>query len=95
MVMMMMRREVTDGLRWSVRLLVFYENFRAIVQLFPFHSTILEPDFNLAFGEVQLARDLPALLASDVGIADELVLQNHRLIASVRLPLLPLPRLLI
>lgn len=43
---------------------------------------------------MQLAWDLPALVASDVRISDELVLKDHRLVASVRLSFLTLPRML-
>ena len=50
-------------------------------------------DLDLSFAEVEFAGDLPALLASDVRVADELVLQNHRLVARVRFPLLALARL--
>jgi len=85
-------RHGPDGLG-GVRLLVLDEDLRSFVQLLPLHPAVLEPDLHLAFGEVQLARDLPALLARDVRVADELVFQDHRLVSRVRLPFLPLPRL--
>ena len=74
---------------------VFFEQrLGPVVQLLPLHTAILEPDFDLAFGEVELAADLPSLLAGDVGVVHEFVLQHHRLVARVRLPLLPLPGLI-
>ena len=71
---------------------LFDEDLGPLVELFALHAAVLEPDFDLALAEMQLARDLPALLARDVRVADELVLEHHRLVASVRLPLLALPR---
>ena len=84
---------VADDRLRRVRL-IFDEDLRAVVQLLPLHAPVLEPDLDLAFGEVQLAGDLPALLSRDVRIADELVLEHHRLVARVRLSLLPLTRLI-
>jgi len=71
---------------------LFDEDLGPLVELFALHAAVLEPDFDLALAEMQLARDLPALLARDVRVADELVLEHHRLVASVRLPLLALAR---
>ena len=72
--------------------LVLQQNLGSFVQLLALHSSVLEPDLDLALAEVQLARDLPALLARDVRIPDELVLEYHRLVPRVRLPLLALSR---
>lgn len=77
------------GLRRNV---VLGEHLGTVVQLLPLHSTILEPDLDLTLGEVQLARDLPALLPGDVGVADEFVFEQHRLVSGVWLPLLALSR---
>ena len=60
----------------------------SLAYLFAFHSSVLEPDFDLSFRQLQLTGDLPPLLAGDVGRVEELVLQHHRLVARVRLPLL-------
>jgi len=62
----------------------------ALVQLLPFHAAILEPDFDLSLRQVELAADLPSLLPRYVRIAHELVLKDHRLVASVGLALLSL-----
>ena len=71
---------------------VLDQHFGPLVQLFALHAPVLEPDFDLTLAEVQLARDLPALLTRDVRVADELVFEHHRLVARVRLPLLALSR---
>jgi len=79
--------------RWRRRVaLVFEQDLGSLVQFLALHAAVLEPDLDLAFAEVQLARDLPALLARDVRIADELVFEHHCLVARVRLPLFALPR---
>jgi len=62
----------------------------ALVEFLAFHPPVLEPDLDLALAEVQPAGDLPALLARDVRVADELLLEDHRLVARVRLALLAL-----
>lgn len=54
-----------------------------------FHSTILEPYFNLSLREVEVAGELPALLLGHVGVVQELLLQLQRLELGVGLPLLP------
>jgi len=71
---------------------VLDEHLGALVELLALHTTVLEPDLDLALGEVQLTRDLPAFLACDVRVADELVLEQHRLVPRVRLALLALSR---
>ena len=60
------------GRRWYV---VLDQYLGTLVQLLSLHTTILKPDLDLSFGEVQLARDLPAFLTRDVRVADELVLE--------------------
>lgn len=57
-------------------------------QLLALHPPVLEPDLDLALGELQLAGDLPALLAGDVGGVEELVLEDHGLVAGVGFPFL-------
>lgn len=59
------------GRRWR---LVLQQDLGSFVELLAFHASVLEPDFYLTLGQVQFTRDLPALLASNVRIADELVL---------------------
>ena len=75
--------------------LVLDENFDSFVELLALHPPVLEPDLDLPLGEVELAGDLPPLLTGDVRVADELVLQDHRLVAGVGLPFLTLPGLLL
>lgn len=62
----------------------------ALVQLLAFHSSVLKPDFDLPLAEMKPARDLPAFLSRYVRVTDELLLEDHRLVASVRLALLAL-----
>ena len=70
---------------------VFFEQgFCSVVQLLPLHSSVLEPDFDLTFGEVELTADLPSFLSRDVRVVHEFILQDHGLIAGVRLPFLTL-----
>lgn len=57
-------------------------------RLFALHSPILEPNLNLALGEVEVAGQLPALLFRDVGVEEELLLQLQRLELGVGLALL-------
>jgi len=64
--------------------------FRPLGELLSLHAPVLEPDFDLALGEVKTASDLPAFLTSDVRVADELLFEHHRLVARVRLSLLAL-----
>lgn len=54
-----------------------------------FHSTILEPYFDLSLREVKVAGELPALLLGHVGVVQELLFQLQRLEFGVWLPLLP------
>jgi len=65
-------------------------SFGSFVQLLALHSPILEPDFDLSLGEVKPTGDLPALLSRYVRVADELLFEDHRLVARVRLAFLAL-----
>jgi len=39
------------------------------------HPTILKPDLDLAFGEIQISRELPSLLLRHVGVEEKLFLE--------------------
>ncbi len=52
------------------------------------HPPILEPDLDLTFRQVEIARQFPALLLRHVGVKQELFLQFERLEFRVRFPLL-------
>jgi len=43
------------------------------------HPTILKPDFDLALGEIQIARKLPSFLFRYVGIEEKLLLELESL----------------
>lgn len=58
-------------------------------QLLLFHSPVLEPDFDLAVGEVQHSRELQPFLFVDVNVKEEFPLQLANLKLGVRTPLLP------
>ena len=62
----------------------------ALVELLALHSPVLKPDFDLSLGEMKPAGDFPAFLTRYVRVADELLLQDHRLVARIRLTLLAL-----
>lgn len=49
----------------------------------PFHSTILEPDFYLSFGEAECVRNFDASSAGQVTIEMEFFFEFQRLIAGV------------
>jgi len=49
------------------------------------HAPVLEPDFDLALGERQLARQLDAATARQVAVELEVLLQLERLVTRVRL----------
>lgn len=53
--------------------------------LLELHAPILEPNFDLPFGELQTVRDLDAPTPSKVFVIAELFLQFKRLVSSVRL----------
>lgn len=52
------------------------------------HAAVLEPDLHLAFGEVEVSRQLPALLLGHVRVEEELLLQFQGLELGVRFTLL-------
>jgi hypothetical protein len=60
----------------------------ALAVLLVLHAPVLEPDLHLALGQVQVARELPALLLRDVGVEEELLLELERLELGVGLALL-------
>jgi len=53
--------------------------------LFGLHPTVLEPDFDLAFGEAERMRDLDAALAGEIAVELEFFLEFESLVARVRL----------
>lgn len=57
------------------------------VVLFPFHAPILEPDFNLAFGQTQTVSDFDAPASRQVSIEMEFLFQFEDLVAGVGRPL--------
>ena len=61
----------------------------SLVVLLALHPAVLEPDLDLALGEVEVPGQLPPLLLGDVGVEEELLLQLERLELGVGLPLLP------
>lgn len=54
-----------------------------------FHSTILEPYFDLSFSEIEVTRQLPALLLGHICVVEEFLLQLQCLELGIWLPLLP------
>lgn len=61
-------------------------------QLLLFHSSVLEPDFNLAVGEIQHSGELEPFLFVDVNVEEELPLQLSDLKFGIGTPLLSCPR---
>ena len=61
----------------------------SLVVLLALHPAVLEPDLDLALGEVEVPGQLPPLLLGDVGVEEELLLELERLELGVGLPLLP------
>lgn len=55
---------------------------------FVFHPPVLEPNFHLAFREVQISRQFPPFLFGDVGVEEEFFLEFQRLEFRVGLALL-------
>ena len=47
----------------------------SLAVLFALHTTILEPDFDLALRQVEVSRQFPALLLRHVGIEKEFFFQ--------------------
>lgn len=60
--------------------------FRRLVLLLPLHPSVLEPDFDLTFGEADSVRYLDAPPPGEVSVKVELFLQLQRLVTGVRLP---------
>ena len=60
----------------------------SLAVLLVLHAPVLEPDLHLPLGQVQVARQLPALLLGHVGVEQEFLLQFQRLELGVGLPLL-------
>lgn len=58
-------------------------------QLLLFHSPVLEPDFDLAVGEVQHSRELQPFLLVNVNVKEEFPFQLADLELGVWTPLLP------
>lgn len=54
-----------------------------------FHSTVLEPNFDLSVSQVHAFTDLQAALSSQVHVEQELFFQLQSLVLSVRATLLP------
>ena len=59
---------------------------RQPVLALPLHSSVLEPDLDLAFGEAECVRDLDAPTAGQVAVEVELLLELERLVARVGRP---------
>lgn len=57
--------------------------FEAFVLALPFHSSVLEPDFDLSFAEVERVSDLDASLPCQIAIVVKLLLQLEALVSSV------------
>ena len=55
-----------------------------LVVLLPLHPPVLEPDFDLALGEVECVGDLNPAPACEVAVEVELFLQLQRLVSGVR-----------
>lgn len=55
------------------------------VLLFPLHSPILEPNFDLPLGETQCMRDLDTPPPGQISVEVELLLQLQRLVTCIRL----------
>lgn len=56
------------------------------IVLLPLHPPILEPDFDLAFGQAERVRDLDPPPPCEVPVEVELLFQLERLVAGVRGP---------
>ena len=54
--------------------------------LFPLHSPVLKPDFNLPFRETEGVRDLHPAPARQVPVVVELLLELQNLLTRVRRP---------
>ena len=67
---------------------------RGHVILLPFllHPSVLEPDFDLSFAQVEALGDFDPPSARQIAIGDVFTLQLRRLVTSVRLTTLPVGR---
>lgn len=74
--------------RGAVRVGVAVAGRLPLAVLLVLHPPVLEPDLHLTLRQVQIARQLPALLLGDVGVEEELLLQLQRLELGVGFPLL-------
>lgn len=54
--------------------------------LFPLHSPVLKPDFNLSFRETERVRDLHPAPARQVPVVVELLLELQNLLARISRP---------
>ena len=61
----------------------------SLAVLLALHPPVLEPDLDLPLRQVEVARQLPALLLGDVGVEEELLLELEGLELGVGLALLP------
>ena len=57
----------------------------AFVLLFPLHAPVLEPNFDLAFGQTQGMGYLYASSSGQVAVEVEFLLELQRLVSSIRL----------
>ena len=57
---------------------------RQLLLFLPFHPSVLEPDFDLPFGEVQSVRDFNTTTAGQISIEVEFFLQLERLVTCIR-----------
>ena len=69
------------------RLILFVELLDGLDFFFEFHAPILEPDFNLAFGQTQTVSDFDAPASRQVSIEMEFLFQFENLVAGVGRPL--------
>ena len=53
---------------------------------FPFHASVLEPDFDLSLGEAEGVGDLDSTSSRQIPVEVEFLLQLQRLVTRVRLP---------
>lgn len=53
------------------------------------HPSVLKPNFDLPFGQVEVPGQLPPLLFGDVGVEEELLLQLQRLEFGIGLAFFP------
>ena len=76
---------VVRGLRGLGLLLLLVELLDGLDLLFQLHPPVLEPDFDLPFGEAQLVRHLDPSPPGEVMVRVEFLLQLQGLVPRVRL----------